>query len=125
MKPLSASGPAALEIATMPVASAEPLLDLPASVAVALLSRDTAELRDQASAAQVDALAKVLGGRLEADDKGKIQTAFQSWSKGRGDWLTAGLVWGGNTRAAVLRTAVADPTELGRGTTAMLKLLSV
>jgi hypothetical protein len=34
-------------------------------------------------------------------------------------------VWAGPTRAAVLRGAVADPAELGRGTTAMLKLLSV
>jgi hypothetical protein len=125
MKPRSAEGAAGQEIANMPVAGAEPLLSLPSSVAVALLTRDNAELRDQSSAAQVDAISKVLGGRLEADDKTKIEGAFQSWSKGRGDWLTAGLVWAGPTRAAVLRGAVSDPAELGRGTTAMLKLLGV
>jgi hypothetical protein len=125
MKPVSEAGPAGQEIATMPVAGAEPLLSLPASVAVALLIRDTAELRDQSSSAQVEAISKVLGGRLESEDKTKIESAFHSWSKGRGDWLTAGLVWAGPTRAAVLRGAVADPAELGRGTTAMLKLLSV
>ena len=125
MKPVSEAGPAGQEIATMPVAGAEPLLSLPASVAVALLIRDTAELRDQSSLAQVEAISKVLGGRLESEDKTKIESAFHSWSKGRGDWLTAGLVWAGPTRAAILRGAVADPAELGRGTTAMLKLLSV
>jgi len=125
MKPRSEAGPAGQEIASMPVASAEPLLSLPSSVAVALLTRDNAELRGQASSAQVDAISKVLGGRLEPDDKGKIESAFQSWSKGRGDWLTVGLFWAGPTRAAVLRGSVSDPAELGRGTTAMLKLLGV
>jgi hypothetical protein len=125
MKPRSAEGPAGREIASMPVAGAEPLLSLPSSVAVALLTRDNAELRDLSSVAQVDAISKVLGGRLEGDDRTKIENAFQSWSKGRGDWLTAGLFWAGPTRAAVLRGAVSDPAELGRGATAMLKLLSV
>jgi hypothetical protein len=125
MKPRSVAGPAGQEITSMPVAGAEPLLALPSSVAVALLTRDNAELRDQASIAQVEAISKVLGGRLEADDKSKIENAFQSWSKGRGDWLTAGLFWSGPTRAAVLRGSVSDPTELGRGASAMLRLLGV
>src|SRR5262249_19917809 len=77
------------------------------------------------SSEQVEAISKVLGGRLEASDKTQIGNAFQSWSKGRGDWLTAGLVWAGPRRAAVLRGAVSDPAELGRGATSMLKLLGV
>ncbi len=125
MKPLSASGPAGREIQTMPVAGADPLLSLPTSVAAALLTRDTPELREQSSSEQVGAIAKVLGGRLDEDDKGKIESAFRSWSTGRGDWLTAGLVWSGPSKAAVLRGAVSDPAELGRGTIAMLKLLGV
>jgi hypothetical protein len=125
MKPRSEAGPAGQEIANMPVAGAEPLLALPSSVAVALLTRDNAELREQGSLAQVEAISKVLGGRLEPDDRSKIESAFQSWSKGRGDWLTAGLFWSGPTRAAVLRGAVSDPAELGRGATSMLRLLGV
>ena len=125
MKPQSPSGPAGREIETMPVAGAEPLLSLPASTAVAVLTRDTPELREQSSTEQVGAIAKVLGGRLDADDKDKIESAFRSWSAGRGDWLTAGLVWAGPAKAAILRGAVANPVELGRGATAMLKLLGV
>jgi hypothetical protein len=125
MKAGSAAGPAAQEITSMPVASGDPLLSLPASVAVALLTRDTPELRELSSAAQVEAISNVLGGRLEPADKTKIESAFHSWSKGRGDWLTAGLVWAGPTRAAVVRGAVADPGELSQGATAMLKLLSI
>ena len=125
VKPATGSGAAAQEIASMAVAEADPLLSLPAGVAVALLMRDTAEQREQSSSTQVEAISKVLGGRLQPEDKGKVAAAFQSWSKGRGDWLTAGLVWAGPTRAAVIRGAVADPAELGRGISAMLKLLSV
>jgi hypothetical protein len=125
MKPLSDLGPASLEITSMPVAGAEPLLSLPSTIAVGLLTRDTAELRDQGSLAQSDAISKVLGGRLEPDDKVKIEAALRSWSLGRGDWLTAGLLWAGPTRAAVLRGAVTDSAELGRGVAAMLRLLSV
>jgi len=125
LKPASDSGAAAQEIASMAVAGADPLLSLPAGVAVALMMRDTAEQREQSSSTRVEAISKVLGGRLQAEDKAKIAAAFQSWSKGRGNWLTAGLVWAGPTRAAVIRGAVADPAELSRGISAMLKLLSV
>ena len=34
-------------------------------------------------------------------------------------------MWSGSTRAAVVRAAVSDPSELGQATTAMLKLLGV
>src|SRR5260221_1887826 len=125
MKPLSGSGPASLEITSMPVAGAEPLLSLPSTIAVGLLTRDTAELRDQGSLAQADAISQVLVGQLEPDDKVKIEAALRSWSLGRGDWLTAGLLWAGPTRAAVLRGSVTDSAELGRGVAAMLRLLSI
>jgi hypothetical protein len=125
MKAASGSGPATEEIDRMSVGGAEPLLSLPASVAAALLTRDTQQLRDESADSQVEAISKVLGGRLDETDKTKVASAFHSWSKGRGDWLTAGLMWSGATRAAVVRAAVSDPGELGQGATAMLKLLSV
>jgi len=125
MKASSRSGPAAEEIGGMSVGGAEPLLSLPASVAAALLTRDTQQLRDESALSQVEAISKVLGGRLDEADKTKLTSAFGSWSKGRGDWLTVGLMWSGATRAAVVRGAVSDPGELGQGATAMLRLLSV
>jgi len=125
MKAASRSGPAAEEIGSMSVGGAEPLLSLPASVVAGLLTRDSQRLRDESATSQVEAISKVLGGRLDETDKSKVSSAFHSWSKGRGDWLAAGLMWSGSTRAAVVRAAVSDPSELGQATTAMLKLLSV
>ncbi|HEX9296663.1 MAG TPA: hypothetical protein VF881_12540 [Polyangiaceae bacterium] len=125
LKPKPGDGPATQEITTMSVTDAEPLLSLPASVAVALFTHDTAEARDQSSAAQLEAISNILGGRLSPGDKSKIESAFRSWSKGRGDWLTAGLVWSGATRAAIVRGAVSDAYELSQGVTAMLKLLNI
>ncbi|HKQ69556.1 MAG TPA: hypothetical protein VJT73_09460 [Polyangiaceae bacterium] len=125
IKARSLAGPAAAEIASMPIAAADPLLSLPSSSAVALLVRDTRELRDQSSAAQVEAIGKVLGGRLAESDKQQIEDAFRSWASGRGDWLTAGLLLGGSFRAAVVRGAVGDPKELSHGAASMLKLLGV
>jgi hypothetical protein len=109
----------------MSIGGAEPLLSLPGSVAAALLTRDSQQLRDESATSQVEAISKVLGGRLDEADKSKVNSAFRSWSKGRGDWLTAGLMWSGSTRAAVVRAAVSDPAELGQATMAMFKLLSV
>jgi hypothetical protein len=125
MKAASRTGPAATEIGSMSIGGAEPLLSLPASVAAALLTRDSRELREESASSQVDAISKVLGGRLDEADKTKVSSAFHSWSKGRGDWLTAGLMWSGSTRAAVVRASVSDSAELVQATTAMFKLLSV
>ena len=70
-----------------------------------LLTRDSQRLRDESATSQVEAISKVLGGRLDETDKSKVSSAFHSWSKGRGDWLAAGLMWSGSTRAAVVRAA--------------------
>jgi hypothetical protein len=118
------SGPAAEELATMSVAGLDPLLALPASVGIAFLTRDSREVRERAAAAQVDAIAKVFGGRLAANDKTKIEAAFRAFAKGRGDWLTGGLV-AGPARAAVIRGAVAEGGEIDQGAFALLDLLNV
>jgi hypothetical protein len=125
MKASSRTGPAATEIASMSVGGAEPLLSLPASVSAALLTRDSQQLREESASSQVEAISKVLGGRLDENDKTKVANAFHSWSKGRGDWLTAGLMWSGGTRTAVVRAAVSDPGELGQATSGLFKLLGV
>ena len=90
MKAASRSGPAAEEIGSMSVGGAEPLLSLPASVVAGLLTRDSQRLRDESATSQVEAISKVLGGRLDETDKSKVASAFHSWSKGRGDWLAGG-----------------------------------
>jgi len=119
-----AAGPAAEEMASMTVADIEPLLALPASVGIAFLTRDSRDVRERSAAQQVDALAKVFGGRLAPNDRTKIETALRAFARGRGDWLTGGLV-AGPSRAAIVRGSVADSGEIDQSAFAMLDLLSV
>ena len=119
-----AAGPAGEEIATMTVADIEPLLALPASVGIAFLTRDRRDVRERSAAQQVEAMAKVFGGRLAPNDKTKIETALLAFAKGRGDWLSGGIVTG-PSRAAIVRGAVADSAEIDRSAFALLDLLSV
>jgi hypothetical protein len=123
LKPRPA-GPAAEEFAAMIVADLEPLLALPASVGIAFLTRDSRDVRERSAAQQVDAMAKVFGGRLAPNDKSKIETALLAFARGRGDWLTAGII-AGPSRAAIARGAVADGMEIDQSAFAMLDLLNV
>jgi hypothetical protein len=118
------TGPAAEELAAMTVAGLDPLLALPASVGLAFLTRDSREVRERSALAHVDALAKVFGGRLAANDRTKIETAFRTFAKGRGDWLTGGLI-AGPTRSAVLRGSVSEAADIDQGAFALLDLLNV
>jgi hypothetical protein len=118
------AGPAADELALMTVAPLDPLLALPASAGIAFLTRDSREVRERSAVAQAEAMAKVFGGRLAANDKTKIETALRAFAKGRGDWLTGALV-AGPTRAAVVRGSVAEAAEIDQSAFALLDLLSV
>ena len=123
LKPRS-TGPAADEMKTMTVAGLGPLLELPAQAGVAFLSRDNSAARESAATAQVEALAKVFGGRLAPNDKAKIENTFRAFAKGRGDWLT-GAILAGPPRSALVRGAVSDPAAIDQSAFAMLDLLSV
>jgi hypothetical protein len=117
-------GPAAEEIATMTVADVEPLLALPASMGIAFLTRDSRDVRERSAAQQVEALTKVFGGRLAANDRTKIETALRGFARGRGDWLAGGIITG-SSRAAAVRGSVSDGAEIDQSAFAMLDLLNV
>jgi hypothetical protein len=117
-------GPAAEELATMTVAGLEPLLALPAAAGIAFLTRDSREVRERSAVAQVDAIAKVFGGRLAGSDRAKIETAFRTFARGRGEWLTGGLV-AGPARAAVIRGSVGEAADIDQSAFALLDLLNV
>jgi hypothetical protein len=119
-----ATGAAADELATMTVAGLDPLLALPASVGVAFLTRDSREVRERAAVSQVDAMAKVFGGRLAVSDRTKIDTALRTFARARGDWLTGGLVVGA-ARGAVIRGSVGEAAAIDQSAFALLELLSV
>jgi hypothetical protein len=125
MTPAPGGGPASQELAAMTAGGADPVLALPSSTAFALFTRDSSEMRMRSAKEQSEAVARVLGGRLAAGDRAKIDEALQSWAGGRGDWLTMGVLAGASGRAAVVRASVADAELLGRGASQILSLLTI
>ena len=125
MTPVAGGGPATQELAAMSPGGAEPLLALPSSSMFALFTRDAADMRVRSAKEQADAIGRVLGGRLAATDKAKIDEALRNWSSGRGEWLTLGVLPATGGRAAVVRTSASNPNLLGRSAGQLLSLLSI
>ena len=112
--PRPGDGPASREVRAMVTGDAQPLLDLPEGVLVGVLARDSGEARGRNSGDQRDAIEKIFAGRLGDADKTKIAAMLDAWAKGRGDWISAGLVAGDGRRALYVRSAVADQATLDR-----------
>lgn len=125
LKPASATGPASQEFAAMVVGDPKPLLDMPGDTLAAMMVRDSKEIRSRSVADQMDSFDKVLGGKMSADDKKKLQDVLDGWSKGRGDWLFLGGVLAPNANALYARSAVADASALDRGIRGLLELPKV
>lgn len=125
LKPQSPEGPAAREIAEMLPGSVDALLDLPSTVSVAMLTRSSAEARARTATEQGEALDKLFAGKLTDADKKRLDETLSSWSKGRGDWLLAGVQLSGPQQRLFARSAVADAAALDKGLLSALALLNV
>jgi hypothetical protein len=124
LKPRSPEGSAAREVGAMLPGSTDALLDLPESVSVALMTRDSAEVRSKAAADQAEAIDKLFAGKLSDGEKKRVNEVLSSWSKGRGDWLTVGAELT-PTHTLFGRTSVTDEPTLDKGVRATLDLVSV
>ncbi len=124
-RPLSATGPAAEEIAAMDMGDAEPILSLPKSSIVSMFWRESAASRQRSADQQVESLVNVLGERLARADRTKVEAALKTWSAGRGDWLAVGAIWSESVRAVVARSAVADVAAMRKAPEKLLELLSI
>jgi hypothetical protein len=101
----SAQGESLVE--TMHPGDARPLAQVPSDALLALLVRDDAAGRTASARDMESALETSLGDRLKHDDARAARAALDDWARGRGDWLTASLAWGG-TRGLWIRTPAAD-----------------
>jgi hypothetical protein len=109
----------------MVVGDPKPILDMPGDTLAGMMVRDSKDIRGRSVADQMDSFDKVLGGKMSADDKKKLQEVLDGWSKGRGDWLFIGGALAPNANALYARSAVADPVALDRGIRGLLELPKV
>ncbi|MCA9598787.1 MAG: hypothetical protein KC776_35995 [Myxococcales bacterium] len=108
---------------SLTVGSAEPLLALPAGVAVAVLSRSSAKSREESAKSTSEGLTQLFGDRLEKRDSDRVKSALAELAEGRGDWTAYGLSM--VPGAVVVQSAVSDKKKLDGGVKSALKLLSL
>jgi len=125
LAPASPNGSAASHLSSMAVGDAEAVLSYPLSAPLVVVTRDTAAHRVSEADTQIEKIGRATGGALTPADREVIQNALRSWSAGRGDWLTAGLLSSRETRALVARGAVSDREALNAGALGLINVLSL
>lgn len=113
------------EFASLITGNTEPLFALPANAVLGMLMRDSATAREQSATDQAESVRELLGKRLANADAAKVQSALQSWARGRGDWLTAGLMMGDEDTGLLVQGALADEKSMQEALRAALGLASV
>jgi hypothetical protein len=112
--PRPGEGPARKQIAALRLGSPAALLALPDETVLALHRRDDPAGRGNEAADQVGALDKMLGEKLGATGKTKVEELATAWSKGRGDALTAGFLVGRTSSSFVATFPVEDPASVDK-----------
>jgi hypothetical protein len=108
---------------SLTVGKLDPLLALPASVAVAALTRSSAKSRTDSASSTADGLVELFGDRLKKPDTEKVKKALGELAEGRGDWTAYGLAL--TPGALVLQSAVTDQKKLDAGAKSALRLLEL
>jgi hypothetical protein len=122
MVPQAGDGLAAKEIGALVVGDTVPMMDLPASSVVALLTRDSEEVRKASAQDQTEGLGHILGERITTDDRKKVGDVLEDWARARGDWLVAGVEWGPETRSLLVRGALKDAPAFEKAMAGLLDL---
>jgi hypothetical protein len=126
--PAGGDGVAKQEISSLRLASPAPILTLPGSVVAAISRADDPALRVAATKGQVESLDRVLGGKLTAAEKTKVEELAVSWAKGRGESFVGGLMVSTETNGLAALFPVADQKEADlavRGAFSLLKIPAV
>ncbi len=125
MLPASGGGIASQELTAMRVGSVEPLLKVPRDSAFSFLMYDSEEQRKLSANEQAETLARLLGDRMTPPEKNKIADVLKSWAEGRGDWLTASLLWSLDQKTLALSGPVAQKEALQKAITDVIDLSNV
>ncbi len=99
-------------IADLAVGDVKPLLALPEATTLGLLWRESPAARAENAPKQADALARLLGSDVGADDKAAITAALLGEAQARGDFQTVGIAWNGTGPTAVVRAPAGDTDRM-------------
>lgn len=124
-KPAEGAGAASRAISAMAPGDAKPLLDLPADSAIAVVYRDTAQVRETSATEQVALFEETYGPELKPSDKALFEQTLKGWAKGRGDWMSVGAVWDRDGVSLVARSAVSDTAVLEKAIGDWLRMTEV
>lgn len=122
MLPRAGGEVASKEIQALAIGDTAPLLDMPAGSVVALMSRDSDEVRKASAKEQSDGLSKILGERITDDGRKKVGQVLETWASARGEWLGAAVAWGSKEQALVIRGEVKDAAALDKSIDQMFEL---
>ena len=124
MTPVAGGGPAASWTGAMKTGDTAPLGTLPATSAVALMTRDSEEARAEQVRELETALASALGTRLADADAKKLHAVLEDATKARGDVLTSALVWD-EPQGLLFRGPVRDDQAAARFVSGAVELTKV
>lgn len=110
--PKPGGGPGSKMVAELPVGDAKPLLDLPDATTVGLLWRESPASRGESAPKQAEALSKILGQDVTAEDRAAISAALKAEAEARGDWQAIGIAWNGTGPTAMVRAPVTDTDKM-------------
>jgi hypothetical protein len=109
-------------VETMHPGDVRPLGLAPADSLAAVLLRDNPADRTASARDVTAALERGLGDRVQRDDARAMETAFEDWARGRGEWLTAALAWG-PSRGIWVRAPAQDADTATRSVRELVGLL--
>ena len=110
--PRPGTGPGARLVGELAVGDTRPLLDLPDTTSLGLFWRESAAARSENAPKQAEALARLLGKDVTAEDREAITVALRGEAEARGDWQTVGIAFNGTGPTAVVRAPVADTDKM-------------
>jgi hypothetical protein len=114
-------GPAAEVVRELAVGDVEPLLALPKSTLLGILSRGTSTQREESAKSLSERLRALFGERLSDGDKALIDETFVQLARGRGDVAAYGLVERDGGVYAVMRGTAGDVSAFNGGLKSLLK----
>jgi hypothetical protein len=107
-----AGGPGSKLVADLTVGDVKPLLDLPDTATLGLLWRESPAARGASAIRQADALSRLLGAGVTADEKAAISAALGAEAEARGAWVAVGVSFPGTGPTAVVREPAADADRM-------------
>lgn len=117
------AGPAEATFRAMATGDASPLMTLSRGTTVALLTYDDPASLEASSRAMADRVEAVLKPALDRKATEKMRTAFTTWGRARGRWMTVGLELE-EARALTLRAPVRSGDDASRAVGEFVDLVS-